>query len=334
MLAGAGVAHAQQAEQGTLEEVVVTAQKRSEDLQKVPISLTVLGGEKLDQLQVKSFDDYAKFLPSVSFESFGPGQAQLYFRGIATAGDGLHAGSLPSTGLYVDEIPVTTIAGSLDMHVYDVSRVEALAGPQGTLYGASSLSGTLRIITNKPDPSKFSAGYDVKGGKFAKGDPVGGIEGFVNLPLTDNIAVRLVGYVDYQGGYIDNIPATNSYQRTLGGVGGGASSPCSRNNFGGAVADPCSAAPTANVVKSNANDVTSSGGRAALRVNLNDSWTITPTVMYQYQKSNGDFTYNPKKGDRKASDLTFARNVNPGDLTVTDFIFGRNVVFCLCFYFL
>lgn len=327
VLASVGVAQAQQAEQGVLEEVVVTAQKRSEDLQKVPISLTVLGGEKLDQLQVKSFDDYAKFLPSVSFESLGPGQAQLYFRGIATAGDGLHAGSLPSTGLYVDEIPVTTIAGSLDMHVYDIARVEALAGPQGTLYGASSLSGTLRIITNKPDPSKFSAGYDVKGGKFAAGDPTGGIEGFVNLPINDKIAVRLVGYVDYQGGYIDNVPATNLYSRTSssGAVPPSTSYPCSRNNFGGAVTDPCNATPTANVLKSKANDVTSSGGRAALRVELNDSWTVTPTVMYQYQKSNGNFTFNPQKGDRKPSGETIPRRVDPAKLTVDDFTFGRNV---------
>ena len=312
VLASAGVAHAQQAVQGVLEEVVVTAQKRSEDLQKVPISLTVLGGEKLDQLQVKSFDDYAKFLPSMSFESLGPGQAQLYFRGIATAGDGLHAGSLPSTGLYVDEIPVTTIAGSLDMHVYDIARVEALAGPQGTLYGASSLSGTLRIITNKPDPSKFSAGYDVKAGKFGKGDPTGGIEGFVNLPINDNIAVRLVGYVDYAGGYIDNIPVTNHYLRTSGAnaIPPSTNSPCSRNNFGGAVADPCTSAPTANVVKSKANDVSSAGGRAALRVNLNDSWSITPTVMYQHQKSNGNFSYNPKQGDLKVGDFQFGRNVD------------------------
>ena len=86
----------------------------------------------------------------------------MYFRGIASGGDGLHAGSLPATGMYLDETPVTTIAGTLDVHMYDIQRVEALAGPQGTLYGASSLSGTVRIITNKPDPSKFSASYDVQ----------------------------------------------------------------------------------------------------------------------------------------------------------------------------
>ena len=84
LLSGVGTVHAQQADTGELAEVVVTAQKRAEDVQKVPISLQVLSGDKLEQLDVSGFDDYAKFLPSVSFQSFGPGQAQLFFRGIAS----------------------------------------------------------------------------------------------------------------------------------------------------------------------------------------------------------------------------------------------------------
>ncbi|MFO1466230.1 MAG: TonB-dependent receptor [Steroidobacteraceae bacterium] len=321
MLAGAGVAQAQQAESGSvLEEVVVTAQKRSEDLQKVPISLQVLGAEKLEEHQVSSFDDYAKLLPSVTFQSLGPSQAQLYFRGIASGGDGLHAGSLPATGLYLDEIPVTTIAGSLDLHVYDIARVEALAGPQGTLYGASSLSGTLRMITNKPDPSKFAAGYDVKANKYTKGDPGGSFEGFVNIPLGDQAAIRLVGFIEQEGGYIDNIPIQRTYQRTAPSpepYGDGASHPCTRNNFGGVVPDPCSPLGNPSTVKKNANSVTSAGGRAALKVNLNDSWSITPMLMYQHQKANGDFTFLYPHPPANTS--------NPRDLTVTDFIFGRNV---------
>ena len=128
------VAYAQQAETGGpsgvgLEEVIVTAQKRSEDMQKVPISLQVLGGEQLEQLQVNSLDDYTKFLPSVSYQSFAPGQAQLFFRGIsdATGTTSLHAGAQPATGVYLDETPVTTIGGAVDVHVYDIARVEALA---------------------------------------------------------------------------------------------------------------------------------------------------------------------------------------------------------------
>src|SRR5437879_3312644 len=151
VLVGSGIASAADAPEApserALEEVVVTAQKRAEDLQKVPISLQVLNNEMLEQLQVHDLDDYSKLLTSLSYRSNGPGQAELFFRGISASASvtPLHAGFLPSSSLYFDEIPVTTVAGALDIHIYDIARVEALAGPQGTLYGASSLSGTLRI---------------------------------------------------------------------------------------------------------------------------------------------------------------------------------------------
>jgi outer membrane receptor protein involved in Fe transport len=140
----------------------VTAQKREENLQKVPISITVLGTQQLEQQNVNSFEDAVRLLPSVAFSTFGPGFGQVYMRGVANGGDGNHSTSLPSVGVYLDEQPITTIQGPLDIHMYDIARVEALAGPQGTLYGASSEAGTLRIITNKPDPSGFAAGYGIE----------------------------------------------------------------------------------------------------------------------------------------------------------------------------
>src|SRR5437870_4647914 len=146
---------AEVASTGGLEEVVVTAQKRTENLQDVPISVTALSTEKLEQLGVQNFDDYVKYLPSVAYQTTGPGFARVYMRGVASGDNGNHSGPLPSVGVYLDEQPVTTIQGSLDIHIYDVERVEALAGPQGTLYGASSEAGTVRIITNKPDASGF-----------------------------------------------------------------------------------------------------------------------------------------------------------------------------------
>ena len=132
-------------------EIIVTAERRSESLQKVPIAITALGAAKLDQLQVQSFNDFARFVPSLSFQTAGPGTANIYFRGVASGGDGNHSGPLPSVGVYLDEQPITTIGGTLDLHIYDIARVEALAGPQGTLYGASSQAGTIRYITNKPE---------------------------------------------------------------------------------------------------------------------------------------------------------------------------------------
>ena len=167
-LAGVPVVHAQESKQGgTLEEVVVTAQKRTENLQDVPVSIVALGTQKLEELHIANLDDYVKFLPSVSYvrgQGQGgngqPGITHVYMRGVVSGGDGNHSGSQPSVGTYLDEQPVTTIDGTVDVHVYDIERVEVLEGPQGTLYGASSQAGTIRIITNKPDPKGFKAGYD------------------------------------------------------------------------------------------------------------------------------------------------------------------------------
>src|ERR1700704_4673219 len=183
-LPAAPTAHAADttAENAGLEEAIVTATKRSESLQDVPLSIQAIGSAKLQELHVESFEDYAKFLPSVTYQTFGPGLAKIYMRGISTGGTPNHSGPLPSVGVYLDEQPITTITGPLDVHVYDIERVEALAGPQGTLYGASSQAGTLRIITNKPELNKFSGGYEVQGNVVSHGDQGGIVEGFLNLP--------------------------------------------------------------------------------------------------------------------------------------------------------
>jgi iron complex outermembrane recepter protein len=264
---------AENSETATLEEVVVTAQKRTENLQDVAISIQALSTVKLEELRITDFDDYAKFLPSVSFQSAGPGFEHVYMRGVVSGGDGNHSGSLPSVGVYLDEQPVTTIDGNLDIHVYDIERVEALSGPQGTLYGASSESGTIRIISNKPDPSAFKAGYDLGVNSVDHGGIGYSVEGFVNLPLSDIAAVRLVGWDVHNAGYISNVPKSYTF-------------------------------PTSGIVFSNTalvqkdyNTVDTKGGRSALKVILGDNWTITPTVMGQVTTTDGPFAYNPAAGD-------------------------------------
>jgi iron complex outermembrane recepter protein len=278
------------ADAGDAEEIVVTAQKREQNLQDVPISIQALGESRLENAQVSSFDDFQKLLPSVSSQSFGPGQAQIVFRGVTSGGDGLRIGPLPTSGLYVDEIPLTTIGGSVDLHVYDVSRIEALAGPQGTLYGASSLAGTLRIITNKPDASKFSGGVDAEVNKFGEGDFGGTLEGYINAPLSDRAAVRIVGFYKKEGGYIDNIRGSRTFTLDDG--------------------DPTTNLTVSNagLVKNNYNDVETYGGRIALGIDLDDNWTVTPTVIAQKQVSNGGFLYDPRKGDLKVTDFQPSRN--------------------------
>ena len=279
LTAVAAQAQAQTAPGGAvaLEEVVVTAQKRSENLQDVPVSIQAFGEAKLEELQVSNFTDYVKYLPSVSFQTTSPGFSNVYFRGVASGGDGNHSGSLPSVGVYLDEQPVTTIQGALDIHIYDIARVEALSGPQGTLYGASSQAGTLRIITNKPSTAGFSAGYDLEVNNIAHGDDGYVAEGFINQPINDKIAVRLVGWSEHQGGYIDNVPGERTYPTSGATISNGARA------------------------KKDYNDVDLYGGRAAVKIEAGDNWVITPQVMGQIEKVGGVFAEDRSLGALKVA---------------------------------
>lgn len=267
-------------------EIVVTAQKRSENLQNVPISIQALGTEKLDQLNVSDFKDYAAQLPSVSFQSSGaPGSSLVYMRGVASGGDGNHSGSLPSVGVYLDEQPVTTIGGNLDVHIYDIARIESLSGPQGTLYGASSQAGTIRIITNKPSTSGFEGRVDAEVNKVTDGGWGGKLEGMINAPISDRAALRVVGFYQKDAGYIDNVAGCRSFLPETDPLG------CPPSTNGGISVD------NAAYVKENYNYSDTYGGRAALKVDLDDNWTATPQVMYQEMRAYGTFAYDPTVGD-------------------------------------
>ena len=265
-------------------EVIVTAQKRSEKLSNVPISIQALTTKKLDQLNITNFADYAAQLTSVSFQTTQPGSTNVYIRGVASGGDGNHSGSLPSVGVYLDEQPVTTIGGTLDVHIYDVARIESLAGPQGTLYGASSEAGTIRIITNKPDHSGFYGRVDGEANTITNGGPGFKLEGMVNIPLNDKVATRFVGWTEHVGGYIDNIPGTRTFLGEDDGEGGYLPGITINNT---------------KYVKENYNDIDIAGGRAALKVDLDDNWTVTGTLIGQDQKNHGAFGYDPSLGDLK-----------------------------------
>jgi len=256
---------------GGLQEVVVTATKRAENLQSVPISVQALDTRRLEEMNVQSFDDYAQQLPTVAFQTLQPGFSRTFMRGIASDNNPNHSGPLPTVGMYLDEEPITTIQGPLDLHMYDIARVEALPGPQGTLYGASSEAGTLRVITNKPDPSHFSAGYDLQGNVIHNGTAGGIAEGFVNLPLSPTAALRLVGWYERDSGYLDNIPGTLTYP----------------NNP--AKGFPSYTLNNAAIAQKHYNPVDTYGGRAALKFDLNDNWTVTPMVIAQETKWSGIF---------------------------------------------
>ena len=254
-------------------DIVVTAQRRAENLQDVPIAITAMGTQTLDNLQVDDFDDYARFVPSISFRSLGPGFSNVYFRGVSSGENANHSASLPSVGTYLDEQPITTISGALDLHIFDIARVEALAGPQGTLYGASSQAGTVRIITNRPDTSSFYGAANVELNNVAHGAFGYTGEAFVNAPITDNIAVRVVGWYRRDAGYIDNIAGSLTF-------------PTSGITFNNNA-----------LAEEDYNDVDTYGARAALRIELDEHWTITPAIMAQRQIARGSFAQESGLGD-------------------------------------
>ena len=245
--------------------IIVTAGKVAQDLQDVPMAVSALGTEKLEELGVSELQDAIKFLPSATIQTAGPGFSQVYFRGVASGENANHSTSQPTVGTYLDEMPITTIQGALDIHAYDLARVEALAGPQGTLYGASSMAGTIKMVTNQPDYGRSYGAMDVELNQVAHGAMGGTIEGFYNAALSSNVAARLVAWYRHDGGYIDNIPGNRLYP-TWGQVD-----------------------DNADLVEDNYNDVDTYGARLALGIELSDSWTVRPTIMGQVQNGNGSF---------------------------------------------
>lgn len=317
ILCTSGMALAQESNTEDKNDIVVTASKREENLQDVPLAITAIGTERLDELQVKEFQDVVKFLPSVTIQTAAPGFSQVYFRGVASGENANHSASLPTVGTYLDEMPITTIQGALDIHAYDLARVEALAGPQGTLYGASSMAGTIKLVTNQPDTSSTYGEVGVEVNNVAHGDFGGVVEGFINAPLGERAALRLVGWYRHDAGYIDNIPGSRVY-------------PSLEAEQGTAAATQDNAA----LVEKNYNDADTYGARLALGIDLDDDWTLRPTIMGQIQKTNGSFAqersssvtdklqtvqYNPESSKDKwlQAALTIEGKLGNWDLTVT-----------------
>jgi outer membrane receptor protein involved in Fe transport len=305
VLAGAAPAIAQDAGRGGLDEIIITAQKREENLQTAPIAVQALGNTALEELNITDYNDLAKFLPNVSFRSPSPGFSQVYIRGVSSGENSNHSASLPTVGVSLDEQPITTITGALDIHAYDLARVEVLAGPQGTLYGASSEAGTVRIITNKPSTAGFEAGYDIEANTITDGGNGGSLEGFVNIPLDERAAVRIVAWAQHDGGYIDNINAPRTY-------------------------------PTSGAVEVNPNpeedynEVDTYGLRAALKIDIDENWSVTPSVMTQKQDTEGVFGYDRTLGETNVAHA-FPENSNDSwaqaALTVQGLIGNFDVVY-------
>ncbi|MDX1517628.1 MAG: TonB-dependent receptor [Woeseiaceae bacterium] len=252
-----------------IEEITVTARKREESLQDVSGSIQALTGADLKRQGLVNMEDVIRFLPSVNHIGGTAGANKIIFRGVSDNPGAFIAAS--SAALYIDEQPLTQFSINPEPRMVDIERVEALAGPQGTLYGDSSQSGTLRIITNKPDPTGFSAAADgmVRAGEDSSASHE--ISGVLNLPLVeDKFAIRLVGFSARDGGFIDNVLGVSPMQGT-------------RDN--------------SDVVGDDINSVDHIGGRVSAKWFLNDNWSVTASTIFQRSEADGRNDYDPTVGD-------------------------------------
>ena len=193
-----------QAQDESLEEIIVTATKRELSLQDTPISVTAFSDEQITLQRFTNFNDYVGQIPGLALSERQPGANSVIMRGCAA--QGLSFSDSATTSVYLDEQPITAAGYNPDPRLIDIARVEALAGPQGTLFGDAAQCGTLRIITNKPDTTESSGWIDLTGSSVADGGTGADVSGMVNIPLADNrAAVRLVGFYADEAGWVDNI---------------------------------------------------------------------------------------------------------------------------------
>jgi iron complex outermembrane receptor protein len=195
-----------------IEEVVVSATKKDESASDIPVTVTALTEETLKEMNVSNFDEYIEYLPNVTSGGRGPGQSTIYIRGLAVDPVNVFLsaaqGSSPNVALYLDEQPVQVPGRNLDVYVADMERIEVLPGPQGTLFGASSQAGTVRLITNKPKFDTQEGGFNGSLFNTSNGDMSSSFDAFINVPMSETWAIRGVFYNSNSGGYIDNVAGT------------------------------------------------------------------------------------------------------------------------------
>ncbi|HXY96766.1 MAG TPA: TonB-dependent receptor [Steroidobacteraceae bacterium] len=259
---------------GGLAEVVVTAQRRSENVQDVPITIQAITGAELSQLGVTNFDDLLKYTPNVTFSGNGPGTGNIFIRGLGGIGSGNQSQSttaaFPNVALYLDDQSMTFPARNNDVYVVDMERIEVLEGPQGTLFGGSAQAGIIRYITNKPNLTATSGEFNAGYGTTSGGDPNSKLSGVLNIPLIEGVfGVRAVVFSEHQGGYISNVASTISYQPGTAAAATGASA----NNAG--------------LLGNNLNSVDYQGFRLSALWKMSDDWNLLLQQNYQDMNATG-----------------------------------------------
>jgi iron complex outermembrane recepter protein len=292
----------------SIQEITVTAQRRTENMQDVPITIQALTAETIQQLNVATFDDFVKYLPNVTSASSGPGQSVIFMRGLSTTLPGTQGsggiGSFPGVATYLDDQSVALPGRNLDVYAADLERIEVLEGPQGTLFGAGAESGVLRYITNKPKldttEGNVNAGYDYT----SHGDPSSNVDAMINLPLiADTLAVRAVIYDNTRGGYINNVPGTFARENTDIGIH------YANYPYGCGATGTCQVPPNSPVANNNSlvgnaiNPVTYQGLRVSALYKINEDWNALLTQSYQEMNAQGVFYETPQSSGSSPQSL-------------------------------
>jgi len=293
---------AQQSEGLAIEEVIVTATKRSVSIQDVPQAITAFSTVEIERRGVLDMADIAKNLPSISLSSDRAGVNEFVYRGIS-AGQSWRLDS--QVALYLDEMPMTIATTQLDPRMVDIERIESLPGPQGTLFGSSSQAGTLRVITNKPRFDEFSGQVTGEIKSTKGGEESYDLNGHLNIPVTDDLAVRIVAYTNKEGGYIDNVYSQSPHSVCASGA------PCD-HDFDQYVIGPFnpqdqrgylnSATPdNAGLVEKNFNDYEMTGGRISALWNVSEDWSLLGAFMLQDSETTGVWFSDTAIGDYKVA---------------------------------
>ncbi len=297
----AASADASSASSTTVEEIVVTAERRDENVQNVPMTVQAYSGEALQALNIQNLNDALHFLPNVTYESTGPGQGSIFMRGLSAGSAGNQSsssiGNFPNVAVYLDDQSMQFPGRNVDIYMADMSRLEVDEGPQGVLFGGGAEAGALRYITNKPDLTKFSGYAEAGYGFTAHGDPNNEEQVVLNIPiLKDKLGVRAVVYNDHEGGYIDNVPSTftpnnNDLGNYYFNIHPGANGLCPNGQPGGAngyCTLPNRPGLNNYALARNAQNATDyQGFRVEALWNINDDWSLLLAESYQYLDAEG-----------------------------------------------
>src|SRR5258706_6227326 len=287
-----------------LQEITVTATRRSQSIQDVPIAMQAFTGQTLQQLNISTFDDYIKYLPNVTSANNGPGQNEIFMRGLSAGsqpsqGSG-STGVWPNVAIYLDNQSGQLPNRNLDIYAADINRIEVLEGPQGTLFGAGAQAGAMRYITNEPKLDKTEFNVEAGYGVTAHGAPNSKLTAVLNFPVVpDVMAVRAAIYQDKRGGYIDNVPATFTRKNTDIGihyayfpaVNGVCPDGLPNNGYCVPAINPT--IDNSDVVANDINPVKYRGIRAEGLYKFNEDWDLLISQTFQDMNAQGVFSNRP-----------------------------------------